>query len=448
MAVEFLQLKEQANNLRKQKQFEQALSIYKRILEEYPGEFGGWEQVGYAACLRHVGHSLEALNVLRELYPKLKDAEPSDERLFSWCRNEYGRCVYDTEIKILNQESQIDEPRLFKAATAIVQLTAQEEYSPYELTIFRVVDYLQNKQSPNYGQILFWLDKLAVDLLSTQSRPGNPDDPHNQSYPSSKEKWYAARTKALLEMERYTDCIELCTIAFSEFQKFHYDYDVWLKWYRAKSFLAMKQPADALNDLREVQKFKRDFFVDHEIARAYFMLGDLENAISIAAKAALIKGSLEFKWELFLLMGEILERKGELDIANSHIQLAAKIREEQGWNKVPGRLQQILQRLEVNMLESPNAKICRQNLLSYWNSLKPVARTDFSGTVLMIHGNGKSGMIRNADGRQHFFGVKSFSGLFDDLKTGLQVAFNVMPTVNKKTGQDEFHAVDIVELKP
>ena len=69
-------------------------------------------------------------------------------------------------------------------------------------------------------------------------------------------------------------------------------------------------------------------------------------------------------------MGEILERKGELDIANSHIQLAAKIREEQGWNKVPGRLQQILQRLEVNLQDAPDARSCRQNLLSYWDSLK------------------------------------------------------------------------------
>lgn len=446
--MDFRQLKDQAHSFRKQKQFEQALSIYERIFVEYPDEFGYWEQIGYCACLRHVGRAEEALNILRELYPKLRAANPPEERLFSWCRNEYGWCVYDTELKNLNWEGKVDENRLFKAAKAITQLTAQEEFSPYERTVFRVVDYLQSKQNPNYGQILYWLDKLDPNLLTAIPTPATSVDARNPTYPSPREDWYAHRSKAFLEVGRYAECVEICTQALTTLDTFHYDRNIWLRWYRAKSLIALNRPAEALADLQEVGKSKTDFFVDHEIARTHFLLNQFDDALSHAVSAALARGGLEFKWEVFLLIGEILEAKNDLDNARKHVCLAAKIRAEQGWSKMPLRLSQSIQRLQVNLNDAPDSKSLKRELLEYWKRIRPLPKTEYSGVVDRIHDNGDCGWVKNDDGRRHYFKIRHFNGSPKDLQSGLRVGFNLIEKMNKKKGVMELNAIDIVAVKP
>lgn len=442
--MDFQQLKENANRLRKQKQFDAAASIYEEIIQNYPQESSDWDRTGYASCLRQLGKVTESLEVLRQVYVRLKNNPTADKQLFSWCRNEYGRCIYDMEIKTLDLESDINEVKLFRAADAIVLLTTQEEFSPFERTVFFVVDYLDKRPNPNYRLIFNWLNKLNPHILSSQPRSAKNPDHVDKTYPSPKEKWYSVFAKTLLELRSYSECVEICNQALSEFSEFHYSYDVWFKWYRGKSLAALNRHSEALVDFQAIQRVKKDFFVDYEIARSYSSLDNINEALIHAVKAALVKGPLEYKWEVFLLIGKLLISMGNNDLAYQHVQLAAKIREEKNWKRIPPELSTMIRTLQVSLDGVPDSKALSNQLAKYWQSIKMPSKTNYSGVISRIHGNQKSGHIRSSDGQEYFFSVRSVPSPQAYLQTGLAVRFNLKEEINKNTGIPEMHAVDIV----
>ena len=429
------ELRNQAEALIKQSQFEAAAELYAQLWEQFPQSCDEWVAWNYARALRKLNRSLDAVEVCQ----RARSIKPDFDRL----NQIYGWALYDVYMK--GADETLDHNRFFKAANEIVSLTKQEIYSPFTWIVFRVVDYLKKKPNPSYAAILEWLDKLKPELLSKEERSAPQSDDHNDTYASEQEKWYTTRVRALLEMNRHNECIELCTQVLSMFTNFHHDYDIWLHWYRARSLRAENRLEEALSDLKYVETKKREFFVKHEIALVYFQMGDLQNAIGIAAQAALGRAGLEFEWEMFLHMAEILNAMGDRERAQEHAMLALKIRQENNWN-IPNELTQIIKTLGVDPSIDVNARTLYKRLRPFWETLKPRTETAFIGRIVKIYANGKSGYIRTENRDRFFFGMQNVIGNKSQIIVGVPVGFNQKEEINHKTGKEEIHAVDVILL--
>ncbi|MBE2193411.1 MAG: hypothetical protein IAE83_04480 [Anaerolinea sp.] len=425
-------LKRQAEALRDKKQFSEAAAIYEKLWTaqgQTPDIWVGW---GYGQCLRKLGRSPEALEISRAIYR----LDPTFDRN----NNLYGWCIYDIGIK--QSEDNFDESRFLQAANAIVGLTRQEDFSPYERTVFAVIHHYEKykeRQKPvPHAKIIEWLNKLNASLLSSESIQSS----NGKSYPSPKEDWYSSWAKALLGLERYQECIDHCTNALNELNSFHYDYDIWFRQYRAECFLALGTGEKALADLEYMMGRKPDAWIRHRYAMGLYANGQLEEAIHYASEAALPYQRLGYRWEVYLDLGNMLLESGEHELATKHILLAAAIRHAEGWEKIPNNLQSVIHRLNISLEELPSVNSLHRDLQPFWKSMKPRQRTTHTGVIQEIHSNGKSGRIRSVDGTGYFFGMRNFKSEIE-ATPGLRVGFNLQENENSRTGAKEMHAVDI-----
>ncbi|GAB4511090.1 MAG: hypothetical protein OHK0046_08700 [Anaerolineae bacterium] len=430
--TDYHDLKSRAENLRKNGQFAEAVSLYEQLWHSNVGEPDKWIGWGYAQSLRKVKRFNEALEVCRTVYRM--DAN------FDNNNNLYGWCIYDIAIK--QPEENFDETKFFQAAEAIIGLTRQENYSPFERTVFAVVHhfehYKERKKPVPYQRIIEWLEHLNPELLSMESGTGSD----GKSYPSPKEDWYSSFAKALIGLERHQECIEVCTHALATLRKFHYDYDVWFRQYRSESHLALHEGEKALDDLEYMLKRKPDAWIRHRYATALYRVGRLSEAIQYGCQAALPHQRLGYRWEVYLDLGNMLAEAGDSENAAKHILLSAAIRAEEGWERVPRNLQVAFDVFDLSWDNLPRVKQLHRELEPFWKSMQPRPQTTHSGTIIRVHDNGKSGNIQDNDGPRYFFGMKNFKGETAPVE-GMPVVYNLRETENSKTGTKELHAVDI-----
>ena len=420
-----VEMKQRASALRKQQRYEEALALYRVLWEEHREECNEWDGWGYAQSLRKLGRSQEALDVCRETYPLRPD--------FDYLRNLYAWCVYDLEIKRDDSEIETNEGRFLNAANAILDLVEPGQYTPYTRTVIRVIDYYKERAAYPAARILEWSDRLDPAELSDQPGHGTDNTGKPLEYASDREKWYAARSKALLEVGRFQDCVALAEKALSEFSRFHHDNDIWFKWRAAQAKAELGDKETAIEELQSLLSRKKDSFIYHKIAKYLFELGHIDEALDHTVEAALGPGELGYKWELFLLMGEILEAQSKSDDARKHVLLAARIRQEQDW-RIPPELSQAVQDMGVDMSTDVSVQDLHRELRRYWQSLKVADMSEGKGEIKNMLSHGKAGFISGDDGEDYYFKVSSFRGPRHLLEYGQRVSFHIEknPDPNKR----------------
>jgi len=403
--------------LRKQGKYVEAIDLYRTLWDKHRAECNEWDGWGYAYCLRKMGRAEEALSISSEIYTAHPD--------FPQIVNLYGWCLYDTEIgKRDNMAIEQNEGKFLQAASTIVSITKQETYSPYVRTAFRVIDYLKSRAAYPANRILEWADKLDPAQLSKEAGRGVDQTGKPVAYASDREKWYADRCKAFFELGRFQECLDLSQQALAEFTTFHHDNDIWFRWRIALSKAELGDKETAIAELQAILARKKDWFIQHKVAQLLHELGRTEDALKYAVDAALNPGDLEYKWELFTLMGTILEAQSKPDDARKHVLLAAKLRQEHGW-KIPQPLQALIQAFSIDMATSTSAAALHEELKGYWKSLKLAEMPQLAGEIKNLIADGKSGFIRGDNGQDYYFKKRSFQGSWKRLGPGLRVKFYV-----------------------
>ncbi len=431
----FHTLKDQANALRKDKQYAEALTIYEQVLTVFPDLATEWEHWGKADCLRRLDRQQEALDICRELYR----THPG----FVQNRNLYGWCVYDLEIKPVQSDEPADPKTFFKAAEAITQLTKQEPYSPYERTVFVALQYLKGRQIYPADQILGWCDKLDSGQLLADPRPYTDKEGKEREEASPLEKWYSYRTKALEELRRWDELIVVCNEALDQLSNYHYSDEIWFRRRIATAKGALGDYDAAIGDLKAIVRQKPDWFIQFELARLLHLKGQDDLALEYAVDAALGTGDLSYKWELFVLLGELLAAQGESEAAAQHIYLAAALRTEQGWREdrdLAERLRELPPAPEIRAREQARA------LEAQWRAIKFADQARLTGEISRVDGGRRTGIIRDDGGRTHYFRYKHFVSPRERLMVGTKVSFFLQPSYDKSKNRDSEEAVDVREI--
>lgn len=432
------ELKKRATELRKSESYTEASSLYRDLWLNHRDACNEWEGWGYATCLRKLGDSIKALEICREVY----QAHPKFEK----GNNLYAWCIYDTEIK--KSDEDINNKKSFlKAASAILELTTQSQYSPYAKTVFRVIDYItKNNTSYPADDVLQWINKLDPQSLSQEPFSFKDKEQKIREIPSDHEKYYSIKTKALYKDGVYQECIDLCNVALKGINKFHYSNDIWIKRRAALAKSKLGDKEKALSELENILKSRKEWFIQYELAQIYYEIGEKAKALNYCVEAALNYGKDENKWELFLFMAQILKNMDEIDTAKKHLAFTVKIREEKGW-KISDALNKMIAEYDIEGVGRIKRKELFRQLKSFWESKKYSDLPFMNGIVKTILPNGKAGFITGDDQIDYYFQIREFKDNIRTLNSGLKVKYNIKDSFDKKKNKKTKIAINVHKMK-
>lgn len=418
--TDIYELKQQASDLRKQGAYQEAVEKFRILWEEHRDQCNEWDGWGYAFSLRKIENITLACKVSKEVYEQWPEFE-HNRSLSAWC-------IYDMEIKKDVEEIKQYESDFFEAVNKIINLVDQDKFSPLSLTIFKVVDYLEKSKNTYPAEFINnWLERLNPEGLSLETWTGKDQRERTVEHASDKEKWFVKKIKALYEMGRYQECIELSEEALDVIPVFHYRNDKWIKRWIALSHYELGEFTEGLNWLNQIMDHQPEWFLHFAMAKFQNQIGNSKEALKHAAMAALDPQQLGFKWSLFFEIGMILLDQGEIDLAKEHLTLAYKIRLDNEWS-IPEDLQSFIEKAGVAISEDVGTRKLEQKLREYWKSLTVADLEKMTGTIKNLVGEGKSGFISGKDGEDYYFQLKNFRGDARQLQPGRDVRFYIKPT--------------------
>lgn len=337
---------------------------------------------------------------------------------------------------------KISKEDLLEYLTTLIKLLNIENPKEANLRVrvlFQFIKYEKSNNTPNWTAINELLDHLDPEKLDNTPQlitiKNGPKAGREIELATDLENWYSYKTKSLIEIEHYLECIKVCEHALKVIQKFHYDNEVWIKRRIAISKLRLGETAEGINLLFDVLLNKKEWFIFKEYAEEILKTGDNEKALKYAIDAALMKGDYLLRLDLFRLISEILVKKNEPELAKKHLIAELLLRIEKKW-RIPEYLESLQTELaEVNPL--PSAKAAIEELKKYWRSaLQP-------GTIKKILHDKRLGWIKGT-AKEYFFRFSVVDGAVAKLKEGDKVLFSSCPGINKVKNSLEEDAIYII----
>jgi len=305
----------------------------------------------------------------------------------------------------------------------------------------------KNKPAPNWKLINDFCNKINPTFLSTDSSTMQVERKgriKNMELASDFENWYAYKTNALMKLGKWQECLNKSKEALEKIDIFHYSNDAWFLRRIALSKKNLGNAEDAIEELETILKKKREWFIQKELAELYFEKNDLDTAFKMAIDAINNFGHLEFKVDLLYLIGKILKKKGESELAFKHFSLSKLIRQKEGW-KVSQKVFNELKQFEQSEIPLSELQNLKSELKKYWNGFNKNDNKqktqkyrnnsdNLQGEIInLLHDNerGKDGFIKSG-GNDFYFSVPQHLNMSSKLHLGTKVIFTVIPAKNGK----------------
>lgn len=308
----------------------------------------------------------------------------------------------------------------------------------------------KKKPAPNWKLVNDFCNQIDPTLLSTEcstiqvERKGRTQD---MELASDFENWYAYKTKALMKLGEWQECFDISKEALEKIDNFHYSNDVWFSRRVALSKKNLGNAEDTIEELETILKKKREWFIQKELAELYFEKDDLYPAFKMAIDAINNFGSLEFKVDLLYLIGKILNKQGESDLAFKHFSLSKLVRQDEEW-KVPQKVFDQLNQFKHEEIPLSELNKLKSELKKYWSGFnKNVSKKktpkyrnnsdNLQGEIIkLLHDNerGKDGFIKSEENEFYFTASPNWH-LTSKLTVGTKVIFKIIPANDEKKQQ-------------
>lgn len=347
-----------------------------------------------------------------KIYKTAYDEDP--EAFTIWDKRFYAWALYHLHIKNPSSEDE-----LVKSCELISELLIQEDTNKvkvcaYTTSMLKIINYFKD----NAYECLKWLDMLNPKLLNSNPRSMNRDGRISKFY-SDKEKWYSLKTKHLLDMGEYEETIKFADEALNELDEFVNNSDIWFKWRIAIANKDLDNYDEALKYLEEIINSKNDWFILKELAEIYSLNGDYDLALKYAIDAALAKGDIKYKINLYRLLDEIFIAKDMDEDSESIVELIEAIEDDENFVEI------------------------EKELKERWVEIKFNNQQRSYGTISNILSHGKAGFIKAADGESYYFNIYEIQGDKSKVKEGDYVSFFLEESFDKKKNKKTLNAVNI-----
>jgi tetratricopeptide (TPR) repeat protein len=293
-------------------------------------------------------------------------------------------------------------------------------------------------------EILIWSGMVHPEKLETTKPSFKDGRGKDIELASQLENYYALRSKALLELGRYEECLILCSEALEKLDKFHYDNDVWFQRRMAQCQLHTGKITESEGLMNAVLTKKRDWFLSFETAEICLKLNKREEAIRHALQAILAWGDVDKKVRLLDFLacnfGEELT-----EIAPLCTRLEYKIRVENGWRTGDALL--------VRMQRIGGAEVTSDSVSSLTASLKSQAQSKLETSAVYLKGRLKSmlstgmgGFIETSDGISYYFKTSDYRGRKEELTPGMNLRFQPGKGFDRKKNRESDIALKVERI--
>lgn len=433
MYTEIWEIRNKAKACRKQDNYNGVIEVYKDSWEKQKLNFDKWDYWRYSYSLRKVGKIKDALELCTETYEKSPEFVQNIS-VYSWC-------LFDYYINKDNDEINKSEHEFLNTAKTITNLTNQNQYSPYERTVFKVIKYFKSKPSFSATIIGEWLNKLEPKLLSNDIYMSIDKKGIEREQASSKEIWYSIKTKVLIKQLNYKECIDVGNVALVEIKKFHYGDDIWIKKRIACSKGKLGNKKEAISELKKLLLYKEHWTIQYDISKLYDEIGGLEEALNFAYDAVLNGNDFKIKLPLIFDLAIMLKNKNKIEMAKKHILLCKKIRIENNWS-IPSELLDQVNSFKLNESNESSESIYKE-LRKYWEKEKNSRTPSITGEIQSVFSDGNAGFILGNNNKKYYFKIKDFNGNSDIVKISLKVKFRAKKGFDSKKGEESDQAVFI-----
>jgi len=394
--------------------------------------------------LNHYGMSLRKNNE-SDVFVQLCD-ELSESGNFIFDKYVYStqcRCIYDFIIKGYSDENKERFNDFITRAEYIKdhsnQMKADKQFfTPYVMTIEKVIKTYNERTSKNYREILRWLSYLNPDILSEEVYKFQDETGREREKASSKEFYYQHITKALEKTEEYKECIINCEMAFTQITKFHYRNDRWIKarMYYCKCMVDVDVES-AIMEYKDLAYKENFWFMYHKLSQICFRYNKIQDALLYASKAYCCSFENEKMVNLLLDTAVLWKAEGNMDNAKPYFQASAYYRTRQAWS-IPEELKYSIFIYELDSEKKPDINLLKRIAENYVSRVEGQKNKE-EGKVKMIFPHGMTGFIKpKADGNDVYFNMK------DVIKKPLTVGDSIEYEL-AKGNDDKIRAVRITK---
>jgi tetratricopeptide (TPR) repeat protein len=423
------ELHQEANKLRQEKKYAEALPLYEELWNKTGDQFDG---AGLLSCLRKLKQYDKAILLADEIVKKFSD--------FQWAKNEAIWTYIEGKLNRLEDDAPVD--KIVEIATAIMRLNP--EGFAAKIVVFKVLKAA--KAAGEWETVDKWTDKLNPEVLSTTPMT---DEEGREGW-SDQSLWYNYKAKALIENEKPEEVLPFIDNVISKFPR-QKKFFVRLK---ALSYYRLGKMDDAVEIYKSLCDVRRpDWWLLHEYAKVLNDRGEKQEALKMMCQAAVTHKKLDAMVTLFNEIGLLCKETGQTKEARDHIVLSSLIRTEQGWS-IPGSISNTVTELNslLNNEKAPSnirdaLTICRET----WNKILGV-KTDRASTHHRKPKRGLTGKLLldkpdvpfcfiRGDDNESYFCQKS--DLPAGITNGETVSFTALPSFDKKKNTESWKAVDI-----
>lgn len=426
------ELSARAKSLREAKRFDEAIESYRLLFKEYEEECNQFDFWGLARCLQKTGAHQECLEVSRNGLKKFRQS--------AYLRNTYSWSIYHLYIR---KEPVTDRVQFFRAAEAIASFSdAEDEYSPYVLTVFQVIDLLEENYDKQVQEILKWIRKLRPEHLDTDPEQFKAADGKLITLPSELEKYYLILTKALYESGDYISCVAEAGKALGAIPRFQNQGDLWIIRSRALSQFRLGEYNEAAEGLLRVLAVKREWYIVKELAAVYEAAGMFDKAMEYAIEADKARVSPVMKLNLFQLMARLYAKQGKNREAWLYAVYINLIRQDNQWDADAEAEKLIGAMMPGEPVPATIKEV--ERTLSQLRKARQADENRIRGVISRLLPNGKSGFIKAFDGKSYYFAMRDLrDGSGGMPAEGQPVNFVVVDSFDKSKNKATVKASDI-----
>jgi hypothetical protein len=392
-----------------------AKMLYERIWSEFNDQFNAWDAFNLLKAMRK--NITVDSNILNEVIEKFKEEEKVSG-LFSWY-------IFDKYIKQVDKNELIKNENIIRKSFEIAKqknLSENHEFPcPLTIAVFQLAD-AHAENLFNARKISDLLDFLNPEFLSSVAKTIQTEKKGEVVLASDREKYYSLKTKALLKLEEYSQCIELCDKALSSFTEFHFNNDLWFKMRKAICYEKLGEPDKGEKLLHEILSTKAGsdkWFLYRDIAELYYEQSDYEKSWLYAVNAAYYGNEPQFMVNLYLLQARILYKLNRKEEGEILANLLAAIIKENDWKEKP-EYSKLFKFYNVSLSNLSSVHEYFRKAKEFWSAERYRGKNREKGKIIYVHENGKKGKIKKAPDTILFFSKRDFRKSIRDLKQVLK----------------------------
>lgn len=400
-------------------------------------DFTEWDYVYVMNTYYNQKNYRQCLEVYRAFHAAFPESDKLDDKM--------GWSCYYSKIKGFDFETGNREEHR-RQADYIITHSSQRVYSPKWFMVKYMIDHIGKGDfgpEKDMHLVLQYLDQIDSAALSTESNTYTDNEGHTVSRPSDKEEWYSERTKALLSIKDFEECIKCCDEGLEKISTFHNKNDCWFRYRKAEALFALERVAESRKCIAEIQARGLKHWVIYQLLYQIDKNeNNIEQAMINACICALFDPSHEMRVRFYEDFAEFLNENGYSREGALHRRLILLIREEKEWSIKEKHLSWNLPE-DVAALDKDSVI---NQLQVFWNEWRNRNKKYLTGTVSRLLAEGKSGFIESDDGKSYYFNARDFQRKKTIPREGMRVEFIIVDRLDKSKGVVKQNAVEIKSI--